>query len=203
MRCTVKRCSNTARTAARSICAQRCTAATASSMVSTMKPLLPSLMISGTEPARHATVGVPHDIASISTSPKGSGQSMETIAHARCRELALCVLGDFSTNSRAAGRAAARSATEVFPVHRVNLGRDPVSCRHGARFRWRGRRAFQAKCAREMQVAIPPFRLIGAHLPGQSVVYGASPVCVRQRASLIVRDRHHRRCRGAAANISG
>ena len=34
------------------------------------------LMTSRTEPLRQATTGVPHDMASIMTSPKGSGQSI-------------------------------------------------------------------------------------------------------------------------------
>ena len=46
------------------------------SMSSTMKPLTPSSITSGTEPRRQATTGVPQAIASIWTRPKGSGQSI-------------------------------------------------------------------------------------------------------------------------------
>jgi hypothetical protein len=41
-----------------------------------MKPDAPSSITSGTEPQRHAITGVPQAIASIITSPNGSGQSM-------------------------------------------------------------------------------------------------------------------------------
>ena len=52
------------------------TARTASSMLSTMKPVTPSVITSGTEPFRQAMTGVPQAIASIITRPNGSGQSM-------------------------------------------------------------------------------------------------------------------------------
>jgi len=45
---------------------------------STMKPVKPSSMISGTEPRLYAITGVPHAIASIMTRPNGSGQSIGT-----------------------------------------------------------------------------------------------------------------------------
>ena len=41
-----------------------------------MKPLTPSSMISAIAPLSHAMTGVPQAIASITTSPNGSGQSM-------------------------------------------------------------------------------------------------------------------------------
>ena len=47
----------------------------ASSTESTIMPVIPGSMISGTEPRRNASTGVPHAMASIITSPKGSGQS--------------------------------------------------------------------------------------------------------------------------------
>jgi hypothetical protein len=41
-----------------------------------MNPVLPCSMISETDPQRHAITGVPQAMASISTRPKGSGQSI-------------------------------------------------------------------------------------------------------------------------------
>ena len=55
-------------------------AATASSSLATMRPVTPSSTISGTEPHGNAITGVPHAIASIMTSPKGSGQSIGNIS---------------------------------------------------------------------------------------------------------------------------
>jgi hypothetical protein len=51
-------------------------ATTASSMEATTKPDAPSSTTSGTKPRRKARTGVPQDIASIITSPNGSGQSI-------------------------------------------------------------------------------------------------------------------------------
>src|SRR3954471_14037239 len=48
----------------------------ASASSSTMKPLTPSSMTSGTEPRRMAITGQPQAIASIITRPNGSGQSI-------------------------------------------------------------------------------------------------------------------------------
>ena len=41
-----------------------------------MNPVTPGSTISGTEPLRQAITGVPADMASIITNPKGSGQSI-------------------------------------------------------------------------------------------------------------------------------
>ena len=43
---------------------------------STMKPVTPSSITSGTEPQRQAITGVPQAMASIITRPNGSGQSI-------------------------------------------------------------------------------------------------------------------------------
>ena len=56
----------------------------------------PLSMISGTEPQRNARAGVPHAIASIITSPKGSGQSTGNNRAAASQELRLLVLVDFA-----------------------------------------------------------------------------------------------------------
>lgn len=45
-------------------------------MFVTMNPVTPSSMISGTDPRRQAITGVPQAMASIMTSPNGSGQSI-------------------------------------------------------------------------------------------------------------------------------
>ena len=55
-------------------------------IASTMKPVTPSSMTSGTEPLRQAITGVPHAIASIITRPKGSGQSIGKSSAARVAE---------------------------------------------------------------------------------------------------------------------
>ena len=54
----------------------RLTADTASSTLSTTKPVTPWSMTSGTEPQFQAMTGVPQAIASIITRPNGSAQSM-------------------------------------------------------------------------------------------------------------------------------
>jgi adenylate cyclase len=51
-------------------------ACAASSILTTIRPVSPSSMISGTEPWWKASTGVPQAIASIITSPNGSGQSI-------------------------------------------------------------------------------------------------------------------------------
>ena len=76
MRCTVKRSSTVRRHTAGSISPTRSTAATKSSKSSTTNPVTPSSTTSGTEPCRMATTGVPQAMASIITSPNGSGQVM-------------------------------------------------------------------------------------------------------------------------------
>ena len=76
MRVAEKRCSKRCRTFFRSSAMTRGSAAIACSMVSTMAPVRPSSMISGTEPQRNASTGVPQAMASIMERPNGSGQSM-------------------------------------------------------------------------------------------------------------------------------
>ena len=76
MRAASKRSSNARRQARRLRPATRSTACTASSMLSTTKPVTPSSITSGTEPLRQAMTGVPQAMASIMTRPNGSAQSM-------------------------------------------------------------------------------------------------------------------------------
>ena len=76
MRWAVNRRSNAARQPGREISSSRPTASTASSIVETANPVSPSSRTSGTEPWRKAITGVPQAIASIITSPNGSGQLM-------------------------------------------------------------------------------------------------------------------------------
>ena len=76
MRSAVNRRSNAAWQPRREISSSRPTASTASSIVETTNPVSPSSRTSGTEPLRKATTGVPQAMASIITSPNGSGQSM-------------------------------------------------------------------------------------------------------------------------------
>lgn len=60
----------------RSSCGRQFTTPAALMTSSTMKPVRPSSIISGTEPRLKATTGVPHAMASIMTRPNGSGQSI-------------------------------------------------------------------------------------------------------------------------------
>ncbi len=63
-----------------------------------MTPLTPSATTSGTDPLRQAMTGVPADMDSIMTRPKGSGQSIGKSKRARLAEkfalLALIDLAD-------------------------------------------------------------------------------------------------------------
>jgi len=79
-----KRSSNTCRQRRRLMRPMFSTAAAASSIVSTMKPVSPSVMTSATEPFRKATTGVPQARASIMARPKGSGQSMGNSSARAC-----------------------------------------------------------------------------------------------------------------------
>ncbi len=111
MRSAGQRCSKRARTPARSMLPMRRTAATAASQSSTMKPVTPSSTTSGTEPQRNATTGVPQAIASIITSPNGSGQSIgNSSAAALPRRSALCASSTSPTYSTP-GCAATSGAT--------------------------------------------------------------------------------------------
>jgi len=97
MRSAVKRRSNAALTRPRSKLPIRLTAATASSSVSTIKPDTPSSMTSTTEPDLKAITGVPQAIASIITSPNGSGQSTgNSNAAALTKKATLFVLGNLA-----------------------------------------------------------------------------------------------------------
>jgi hypothetical protein len=100
MRRDVNRASKHRRTPARLTSAARCTADTASSMECTTKPEARSSMISGAEPWRQAMTGVPADIASIMTRPKGSGQSIgNSSARALPRKRCFCCSSISPTNS--------------------------------------------------------------------------------------------------------
>src|SRR5215831_874446 len=76
MRLAVNRRSNLARTRFRSNSGRCLIACIASASSSTMKPVTPFSTTSGTDPRRNAITGVPHAMASIITSPNGSGQSI-------------------------------------------------------------------------------------------------------------------------------
>ena len=107
------------------------------------------LMISGTEPARQATQGVPHDIASIITSPKGSGQSMgNSSARALPRNSRLSRSPISPTYSTCGCESSdSMCVSEIVPVGGIDFGGDPdLHARHGARSRWRDRRASPARC---------------------------------------------------------
>ena len=76
MREALNRRSNVSRQRRRESAATRRTASTDWSMPSQTNPLTPWSIISGTDPRRNAMTGVPQAIASICTSPNGSGQSI-------------------------------------------------------------------------------------------------------------------------------
>jgi hypothetical protein len=77
----------------------------ASASPSTTNPVTPWSITSGTDPRRNATTGVPHAIASITTRPKGSGQSIgnsRAVAFARksCFLPSLAQQGHFTDKDR-------------------------------------------------------------------------------------------------------
>ena len=61
-----------------------------------MAPVTPWSMISGTEPWRKASRGVPHAIASIITKPNGSGQSIGNKSANAWPKNGLAALVDFA-----------------------------------------------------------------------------------------------------------
>src|SRR6185369_2603581 len=90
MRVAEKRCSNRLRTARRSNERTWASCLIASSSVSTIWPVTPLSTISGTDPQRKASTGVPQAMASIITMPNGSGQSTgNRRARAELRKFAL------------------------------------------------------------------------------------------------------------------
>ena len=72
----VNRCSNTRLILRRSNRSSVLIASTASVSFSTINPVTPWSIISGIDPRRQAITGVPQAMASITTSPNGSGQSI-------------------------------------------------------------------------------------------------------------------------------
>ena len=163
-------------------------------------------MISGTEPARQATQGVPHDIASIMHQSEGFRPIDGKQQRARlAEEFALVALPDFSYEFHVRLRQQRLDlGFEVLAVGaRPPWPRSGASCRRGARSRWRGRRASPARCAQEREIAIARLRAEAADTARQAVMHGARPVGMRQWA---VADRWRSTppgVRGAAQNISG
>src|SRR5262245_4632391 len=126
MRRAVNRSSKRRRMAARERRDNRPVAATASSLLSTTKPVSPSSTISGAAPPLNAITGVPQASASMNTNPKRSGQAVgASSAMAPLRKL------DFSASpispmySTSGGREQfAYFGFEIVAVDRVDLGCD-------------------------------------------------------------------------------
>ena len=115
-----------------------------------MKPVTPSSMTSGTEPQRQAITGVPQAIASIITSPNGSGQSIGNSSAA-----ALPRNSDFSVVADLADEFDQRIVeqrldllVEIGAVGGVDLGGDLQ--RH-ARAPWRSRSRGPGRFSGEMR----------------------------------------------------
>ena len=172
------------------------TAATAPSTPSTMKPVTPSSMTSGTEPRRYAMTGVPQAIASIITSPNGSGQSIGNSSARRRRGTSPLSGSPISPMNSTSGSPQQRldDLVEIGPVDAVDLGGDlERHARARARSRSPGRAAFPGRSAR----GTPDSRRCargenGSRLARQPVVHRAPPVPARHGPPLIVRDRHQR-----------
>jgi len=64
-----------------------------------MKPDLPLSMTSGTEPYRNAITGIPQAMASIITSPKGSGQSIGKSRASALPKIGLITLDQYSISA--------------------------------------------------------------------------------------------------------
>ena len=126
MRRAVKRSSNRSRIFARDSCDRRYDRADRAFSSSTMKPVTPSSMTSGTEPRLNAMTGVPHAMASIITSPNGSGQSIGTSsAIAPLRNSGFVLVGDLADvfDIRAVDQRL-DLLLEIVLVGLVDLGRD-------------------------------------------------------------------------------
>src|ERR1700738_3973598 len=128
MRSTENRSSKHRRIQLRSRAAARGTADTALSTLSTTKPVSPSPITSGTEPLLNATTGVPLAIASIMTSPKGSGQSIrKSSAIARPRNSPLSFVAVIDLTDELHPRTLEQSSDLCIVVSKirfVDLGRD-------------------------------------------------------------------------------
>ena len=91
-----KRCSKRRRTVRRSRAMTRGSAAIASSTVSTIAPVKPSSIISGTEPQRKANTGVPQAMDSIIAKPNGRANRQETECVRLPEKLRLLLLVNFA-----------------------------------------------------------------------------------------------------------
>ena len=111
---------------------------------------------SGTEPQRNAITGVPHAIASIMTSPNGSGQSIgNSSAAAPPRNVVLLASPISPTNSmRGSVEQRLDLRLVVLLIVLVDLGGDlQRHAQRAARSRSRDRGASRARCAQKRQVA--------------------------------------------------
>ena len=93
---------------------------------STTKPVTPSSINSGTAPRLNAITGAPQAMASIMTSPKGSGQSIGTIsAMARLREFGLLRVGDLPNEFDIRfGEKRLDHLLEIVLIDCIDFGRD-------------------------------------------------------------------------------
>src|SRR5579862_1114690 len=194
MRAAEKRCSKRWRTFFRSSAMTCGKTATASSMVSTMAPVMPSSMTSGTEPQRKASTGVPHAMASIMDNPNGSGQSMgNNSACASPRNCVFCSSLISPMNSTPGPRSSGSICTEINLIGSIHLGRDLERNTCGARnHNGAVGTLLRRYAAQERQVAV-------AHPPSgarqafrDAVMDGGHEICGRYRPALRIGDRNQR-----------
>jgi len=170
---------------------RRETASTASSISFTMNPESSSSITSGTDPDRKAMTGVPQDIASIITSPNGSGQSIgNNNARALPRSLPLALV-DLANELDVVMRFDHRR-DDVVPVAwstRSILAAILRAVRRGRQFRSRDPAASPARYGEEREIAAFWFSTEGQEITGQAVINVANPIdASRHRAPLILRN---------------
>ncbi len=161
-----------------------------------MKPLRPSWMISGTEPARHATQGVPHDMASIITSRTVPASLSGTAAHVRCPGIHTCRVPRFLLRTRrGAARTAARSAcgssrrsaASILAAMRIFMpARRAISMARSGRFSGENAARGTPRSRRRAR------GLKATDIGWQSVMHRAHPMTVRKRSALLIGNRHQR-----------
>src|SRR5262245_3942634 len=194
MRRAVKRSSKRARTRCRGSLASWPTAPTAPVWSSTMKPVSPSSMISGTEPRLNAITGVPHAIASIIVRPNGSGQSIETRRADRPAEeirfLSIVDLVNIVDERETHQRL--DLLFEIVAIDLVDLGCN-LDRQSGALGNTDGAvDAFLRRNATEKRKIVWLHRLRRQQLRGQTVIDRLDPAGLRHGPALRVRYRDHR-----------
>ena len=200
MRVAVNRRSNARRHARRSSAWTRLVASIASSRLLQMNPVTPWSRISGTDPPRMATTGVPHASDSIITRPKGSGQSIgNSKAVAPPRKAPFSPSADLTeVLDERMVQQRLDVLLEVALVGRVHFGRDLEWTAAGLRdFDGSIDAFFRRDTAKEGK--IPTWAGTEMQLTvRQTVIHGADPVLTGQRVALRVGDGDQRQIRELA-----